>query len=91
MNALRPLLDRIARAYDDFANTLMEIGGLDRPAAILTTHFMVKHKIAKVDSGIGRISVVHGAFLAEGPIRRAAEAAAKDTRLIKRLAEVANA
>lgn len=54
---------RIVEGDRNFAETLAERGGLDAATATRLVAFYLKHKLAKRQLGIGRISVVHGALL----------------------------
>jgi hypothetical protein len=64
--------DRILRAHADFADYLVNKSGVSRETAIDIKNYYLKHKLAKVDAGIGRISVKHGGFLDRDVILRAA-------------------
>lgn len=63
---------RIVNAENDFAETLMSFGKVDEATARKITAFYLKKKLAKLDVGIGRISVKHGAYLDARAIANAA-------------------
>lgn len=69
--ALAPVFARVDQAYVNFATLLTEIAGLDQDTAKRLTQFYVKKKLAKVDTGIGRINVKHGGYLDKEAIGRA--------------------
>lgn len=70
---LEAMFDRMRRARSDFAETLMRLGAVDQATADRLTDFYLKKKLAKMDTGIGRISVKHGAYLDRDVIGRAAD------------------
>ena len=72
--AKSPLSDmavHIENAYRDFASMLSEEHGLSADTARKVTEFYLKKKLAKLDPGIGRITVKHGAYLDERAIKKA--------------------
>ncbi len=71
----RQIADRIVRAYREFAETLQGVSGCTADEASAVTRYYLKHKLAKLDGCIGRISVKHGAYLDERTIRRAIDLA----------------
>ena len=62
---------RIENAKAGFAQNLIEHHGLSKADAERVTGYYLKEKIAKIDVGIGRMSVKHGAFLDPDVIARA--------------------
>ena len=68
---LQDMLTRIENAHENFIGTLMRWGDVNRADAIKVKNFYIKKRLVKVDTGIGRISVKHGAFLDRDVIRRA--------------------
>lgn len=54
---------REVAAKEQFARTLQEIAGVDEITAHTLTNWYLRKKLAKLDRGIGRVTVVHGAFL----------------------------
>lgn len=71
MAQLDALNARGARALDEFADSLAGIAGISLADARKVSAFYRRHKIAKVDFGIGRVQVKHGAYLEADVIRRA--------------------
>lgn len=71
----RQIADRIVKAYREFAETLQGISGCTADEASAVTRYYLKHKLAKLDGCVGRISVKHGAYLDERTIRRAIDLA----------------
>ena len=74
MGQLDAMLNRIERAHSDFAERIAELSGVSNGTAILIKNYYLKHKLAKVDAGIGRISVKHGGLLDREVILRARDA-----------------
>jgi hypothetical protein len=64
---------RIVDAENNFAETLMNLGGVDETTARKITALYLKKKLAKLDVGNGRIHVKHGAFLDARAIANAAK------------------
>lgn len=69
----RQIAERIDRAFREFADTLCRASGCSLGEARAVTQLYLKNKLAKLDAGIGRISVKHGAFLDAQAIRNAIE------------------
>ncbi len=74
---LEAMFTRIENAHEGFIDTLMRWGGITREEAIAVKAFYIKHKLVKVDKGIGRISVKHGAYLDKDVIKKAVKEATK--------------
>lgn len=68
----RSIGERLARGELAFLVTLRELGGIDSDEAVKVAALYRKNRITKMDAGIGRVSVKHGAFLDRDVIRRAA-------------------
>jgi hypothetical protein len=68
---LQDMLTRIENAHQDFVETIKRCGDISRDDAIKVKAFYLKKRLAKIDTGIGRISVKHGAYLEADVIRRA--------------------
>jgi len=62
---------RAASAHANFVEVLAELGDIDEAAAHKVKNLYLRHRLAKLDIGIGRISVKHGALLDRDVIRRA--------------------
>lgn len=63
MNSITPINDRFVNAESDFLDVLQKLGGVSRDGASKILRVWRAHKVVKVDSGSGRISVKHGAYL----------------------------
>lgn len=74
-NALAAFNARAANGLDAFAADLCEIAGITDEQARRVSAYYRKHKMAKLDRGIGRVIVKHGAFLDRAVILRAAKEA----------------
>jgi hypothetical protein len=70
---LTPVLDRGRAAMDGFSKLLTEIAGIDAATADRVTGLYLRHKLATIDYGIGRMTVKHGALLDRETILRAAK------------------
>jgi len=68
-NTAKIFADRIDNANRNFDEVLMELGGIDRADAIKVRKVLFNAKFAKFESGMDRISVVHGALLEKDFIR----------------------
>lgn len=73
MNAFRDIAQRIVNAEEDFIQIIQE-KGFTGEEAIQVMQTMLRLKLAKLDSGIGRISVKHGGLLETEVIRGIVEA-----------------
>ncbi len=62
---------RIDNAHEDFTETLIRLGEFDREDAIKVKNLYLAKKLAKIDIGIGRINVKHGAYLDQDVLTRA--------------------
>ncbi len=62
---------RIDNAHEDFTETLIRCGEFDREDAIKVKNLYLAKKLAKIDIGIGRINVKHGAYLDQDVLTRA--------------------
>ncbi len=74
---LEAMFTRIENAHENFVETLMTWGEIPRADAIAVKGFYLKHRIAKLDTGIGRIGVKHGVYLEKSVIKNAVREAAK--------------
>ncbi len=72
---LEEMFQRIENAHQAFIEVLQNAGGISRADAVKVKDFYLKHRLAKTDTGIGRISVKHGAYLDADVIRRAVDQA----------------
>lgn len=54
---------RECNAKEEFARTLQQIAGVNEITAATLTNWYLRKKLAKLDRGIGRVTVIHGAFL----------------------------
>lgn len=72
---LEDMLHRIENGHQAFIERLQDLGQISRADAIKVKEFYLKNRLAKLDAGIGRISVKHGAYLDRDVIRRAVEMA----------------
>lgn len=61
--ALKPMAQRILNAENGFVEVLQGIVPMRVDQARKVMAFYLKQRIAKLDTGIGRISVVHGIYL----------------------------
>ena len=67
------VLHRMKVARRNFAESLVELGGVSAEVADKLVDLYLKKRWAKLSIGIGRINVKHGAFLDRDVIQRAAE------------------
>lgn len=67
----RQIASRIVNAHCQFVETLQAISGCSAEEARAVPRAYLKHKLAKLDGCIGRISVKHGAYLDKQAIRNA--------------------
>ncbi len=75
---LEAMFTRIENAHEGFTETLMHWGGISKADALKVKSFYLKNKIAKLDTGIGRISVKHGVYLEKSVIKDAVTMAWKE-------------
>ncbi len=75
---LEAMFTRIENAHENFTETLMRLGGINKVEAAKVKSFYLKNKIAKLDTGIGRISVKHGVYLEKSVIKDAVTMAWKE-------------
>lgn len=66
------MAQRAVNAENAFVVELIRAGGISETDAVKVMNLYLKEKIAKLDYGIGRINVKHGAFWERDVIRRAA-------------------
>lgn len=69
---MHDMLSRGERAKAEFVETLQQYGGIDGATATRVMGVYLQERIARIDYGIGRVNVKHGAFLDRDVIRRAA-------------------
>ncbi len=67
----KAIAERIVNAEINFVKTLMELGGISKEDAVKASATLRKAKATKLDAIIGRITVIHGAYLDRDVIRRA--------------------
>lgn len=72
---LEAMFQRIENAHESFVETLQRCGDISRADAIKVKTLYLKHRLAKLDTGVGVINVKHGAYLEPDVIRRAVDAA----------------
>ena len=72
---LKNMLTRIDGAHRAFIEVIEEAGSVSREDATKVKDFYLKNRLAKLDSGIGRINVTHGAYLDADVIQRAVDMA----------------
>ena len=68
---LEDMFTRIKNGETRFIEMLMEQYGCTEAEATKVLNLFVKHKIARIDSGVGQVIIKHGAFLEPGVIQRA--------------------
>lgn len=71
-SAFEAIGTRAANGEAAFIKTLQEIANLSDVEGSKVLSLFYKEKIAKMDYGIGRVQVKHGAFMERDVIRRAA-------------------
>lgn len=69
--SMRDMAQRIVNAEDGFIESVQHIAGCTADDAHQVMAYYLKHKLAKLDIGIGRISVKHGAYLDKPVLQRA--------------------
>lgn len=67
------IAQRAANAESAFIDALQANNGITREDASRVLTYYLKHRIAKIDHGIGHVNVKHGAFLDQDVILRAVE------------------
>ena len=72
---LEAMFQRIENAHQGFIETLQRCGNISRDDAIKVKAYYLKHRLAKLDTGVGVINVKHGAYLDNDVIHRAVDAA----------------
>lgn len=72
-NTARDFAEREERAYRDFADVLINLGGIEPAVAERLARHYVRKRLAKLDRVMGRISVKHGAYLDRDQIRARAK------------------
>ena len=70
-NLFTDIAHRIDNAHNDFTETLIRLGEFNREDAIKVKNLYLAKKLAKIDIGIGRINVKHGAYLDQDVLIRA--------------------
>ena len=70
----KDIAQRIVNAENNFSETIQNIGGCSPEVADKVTAYYLKHKIAKLDAVIGRITVKHGVYLEADVVANAIEA-----------------
>ena len=70
---LEAMLHRIENGHQAFIEVLQSAGEISRADAIKVKSLYLENRLAKMDTGIGRISVKHGAYLDRDVIRRAVD------------------
>jgi hypothetical protein len=73
-NAFKDIAQRTVNAENSFVESVMNCGACTKAEAEKVMAYYLKHKIAKMDAVIGRISVKHGAYLDADVIRNAINA-----------------
>lgn len=69
--SFQAIAQRMDNAKVNFIETLMNLGGISKDEARKVMELYLKNKLARIDTGIGRIQVKHGAFLDREVILRA--------------------
>lgn len=64
---------RIENAHQAFTQVLQEAAGISRDDAVRVKNLYLKHRLAKINPGIGAINVKHGAYLEPDVIHRAVD------------------
>ena len=72
--SFKDMAAREAHARDSFVADLAKLGEISEAAAVKVASLYLREGIAKMDYGIGRIQIKHGAFLDKGVIQRAVSA-----------------
>ncbi len=72
---LEAMFTRIENAHAGFIETLQRCGSISRDDAVKVKTYYLKHRLAKLDTGVGVIKVKHGAYLDNDVIRRAVDMA----------------
>lgn len=67
----KAIAERMDHAERDFAETIATLGGCSIEEGRAVTRLYLKHKLAKLDAVMGRISVKHGAYLDRSAITNA--------------------
>lgn len=69
--ALQPLAQRIANAESHFCDLVEQIAGVRAEEARAILAVYIRLKVAKIDAGIGRVNIKHGAYMEREPMLRA--------------------
>lgn len=69
--SFKAMAQRAVNAEAAFIESLMFHGDISEAAATKVASYYLREGIAKVDYGIGRVNIKHGAFLDKAVIRRA--------------------
>lgn len=70
--SFKDMTQRAVNAEAEFIESLQRLGGITKEEAAKVLDLYLEQKIAKIDYGIGRVMVKHGAFLDRDTIRYAA-------------------
>lgn len=70
---MEAMAQRIENAHAAFIETLQGFAGISRADAIKVKALYLKHRLATLDPGIGKIHVKHGAYLEPDVIHRAVD------------------
>ena len=70
---LEAMFQRIENAHQGFIETLQRCGNISQEDATKVKTLYLKHRLAKLDTGVGVINVKHGAYLDKDVIRRAVD------------------
>lgn len=74
MNAYRDIAQRIVNARANLVACLAESASISEADARKAADYYIKHRIVKLDAGIGRYNVAHGVYFEADVIRRAVSA-----------------
>ena len=72
--ALAPMAQRVQNAHEGLVQNLAALGGLTDAEARKAATYYIRHRIVKLDTGVGRYTVSHGWYFEADVIRRAVEA-----------------
>lgn len=67
--SFKNMAQRAINAEAEFIESLQRLGGITREEAAKVLDTYLEHKVARIDYGIGRVVVQHGAFLDQDTIR----------------------
>jgi hypothetical protein len=71
MNGTKEIAQRLVNAELDFVATVQEITGCTREEGFKALVTMKRLKVVKLDAGIGRYQVKHGAYMEAQALRNA--------------------